>query len=184
MRAPPRELPNRVDPCYMYPMLHQLTRTQTLPLSMEEAWPFFADPRNLCRITPPDLDFRITCPDPEPMYAGQILTYRVAPIPRAPFSTQWVTEITHMRAPHFFVDEQRLGPYRFWRHQHRFTEVEGGVVMEDIVHYALPLGPLGDLANAVLIKRLLARIFDYRAQTLAAMFGKAPDEVDDVSECG
>ena len=92
-------------------MLHCLTRTQTLPLSLERAWEFFSDPANLSRITPGQLVFTLTCPPPDRMYAGQILTYTIRPMPG--IRLRWVTEITHVREPYFFVDEQRIGPYRF-----------------------------------------------------------------------
>ncbi|TVM15187.1 hypothetical protein DPQ33_15965 [Oceanidesulfovibrio indonesiensis] len=166
-------------------MLHSLSRVQLLTGrlgSLEEAWSFFSDPCNLAAITPPWLAFTVTC-DPEPMYAGQIITYTIAPFPGLPglarLRASWVTEITHVRgpgdvgpdAPLFFVDEQRLGPYRFWHHQHRFTVEGHGVRMEDEVRYALPYGPLGDLAHRLMVRRRLEEIFDYRRATLAKLMG-------------
>ncbi|WP_045220593.1 SRPBCC family protein [Desulfonatronum thioautotrophicum] len=149
-------------------MLHTLTRSQHLPLSSEQAWSFFSDPANLCRITPSWLDFRMTCPPPMAMYAGQILTYTIRPLPG--LCLRWVTEITHVREPDFFVDEQRLGPYRFWHHQHLFQKSSHGLKMTDIVHYALPLGPLGDAAHALWARQRLNTIFDHRQKALIAMF--------------
>jgi ligand-binding SRPBCC domain-containing protein len=164
-------------------VLHRLERVQTLTGrlgTLAEAWVFFADPCNLARITPEWLSFNVTC-EPEPMYAGQIITYTITPFPGLPglsrLRRQWVTEITHVRGPEdvaageplFFVDEQRLGPYRFWHHQHRFTAVDVGVRMEDVVHYALPLGPMGTLAHGLLVRRRLEEIFDHRQRTLAAL---------------
>ena len=107
-------------------MLHTLNRTQFLPLDLEKARGFFSDPGNLYRITPDWLYFRITCQSPEPMYAGQIMTYTVQPLPG--LKTSWITEISHVEKPRFFVDEQRLGPYAFWHHQHRFQEEDGASV--------------------------------------------------------
>lgn len=150
--------------------LHRLERVQTLPISPATAWEFFSDPRNLTRITPPDLGFAITSPVPERTYPGLVITYTVTPYFGIP--VRWVTEITHAREPDFFVDEQRFGPYRFWHHQHLFREVDGGVEMRDIVHYILPYGCAGSLA-APLVARRLADIFDFRRETLAARFGKA-----------
>lgn len=86
-------------------MLHCLSQTQTLPLSLDQAWAFFSDPANLSRITPGWLSFRLTCAPPASMCAGQILTYTVRQIPM--LRLRWVTEITQVRAPFFFVDEQR-----------------------------------------------------------------------------
>ncbi len=153
-------------------MLHFLTRTQTLPISLAEAWAFFSNPANLCRITPTWLDFRLTCPPPAPMYAGQILTYTIRPLPG--LRLRWVTEITHVREPRFFVDEQRMGPYRFWHHQHLFRETLQGVEMTDLVHYALPLGLLGDVAHALWARNRLIAIFDFRRRLLDDLFQSCP----------
>jgi ligand-binding SRPBCC domain-containing protein len=149
-------------------MLHVLIRTQTLPLSLDHAWAFFSNPANLCRITPAWLGFCLTCPPPATMYAGQILTYTIRPLPG--LHMRWVTEITHVRKPRFFVDEQRMGPYRFWHHQHLFRETLQGVEMSDIVHYSLPLGPLGDVVHALWARGRLNAIFDFRHKTLADLF--------------
>ena len=149
-------------------MLHTITQEQFLPLDMEAAWDFFSDPGNLCRITPDWLKFTISCPTPERMYAGQIVTYTINPFPG--IRTAWVTEITQVREPYFFVDEQRLGPYRFWHHQHVFHSHNAGVLMQDIVNYALPLGSLGDLVHTFFVKRRLQTIFSFRQQTLKQMF--------------
>lgn len=148
-------------------MLHCLSQTQTLPLSLDHAWAFFSDPGNLSRITPGWLSFKLTCAPPVSMYAGQILTYTVRPIPM--LRLRWVTEITQVRKPFFFVDEQRIGPYRFWHHQHFFEHTKGGLLMTDLVHYALPAGPLGDLVHALWVKKRLASIFEYRRKVLTEM---------------
>ncbi|MDZ7344530.1 MAG: SRPBCC family protein, partial [candidate division KSB1 bacterium] len=116
------------------------------------------------------LDFRMTSVVPDKIYAGLIVTYRIRPLWR--ISRQWITEITHVREPHFFVDEQRVGPYRFWHHQHWFREIEGGVEMEDIVHYMLPFGAFGSIIHALSIRRKLKEIFDFRKQTLEQIFMK------------
>jgi len=152
--------------------LHRLCRRQSLPVSLDEAWAFFSDPSSLASITPPWLDFRSTSQLPQAAYPGLIVTYRLRPL--GSLAVDWVTEITQMRRPDFFVDEQRFGPYRFWHHLHRFTAIAGGVEMEDVVHYALPLGPLGELAHRLSVARRLAAIFDYRRQALQARFGPPP----------
>ncbi len=150
--------------------LHRLHKTMELPLSLDEAWSFFSDPRNLGQITPPDLAFRMTSPDISPeIHAGMIITYRISPLPLV--SLNWVTEITQVRRPFFFIDEQRFGPYRFWHHQHTFEETDTGVRTTDLVHYALPFGPLGTAANAIFVRRQLRQIFAYRQKALDALFG-------------
>ncbi len=143
--------------------------TQRLPISIEQAWDFFSNPKNLCEITPPLLSLQVTCEIPEKMHPGMIVTYRVRPFLKIPFT--WVTEITHVVKPHLFVDEQRFGPYRFWHHQHHFREVDGGIEIKDIVHYALPFGPLSRLANALIVRRRLEEIFGHRKESLARKFG-------------
>lgn len=147
---------------------YTLERRQILPVSLEEAWRFFSNPSNLVKITPPDMDFRITSPPCEETYAGQIITYTVRPLMRVAVS--WTAEITHVERPNFFVDEQRFGPYRFWHHQHRFSEVEGGVEMHDLVHYLLHHDHLVGLINRLIVAPRLRRIFDYRSRKLQELF--------------
>lgn len=82
----------------------------------------------------------------------------------------WVTEITHVKEGVYFVDEQRFGPYAFWHHQHHLLDAPGGMLMRDIEHYKVPLGPLGRLANRLFVHRQLQQIFNYRASTLEKIF--------------
>lgn len=143
-------------------------RTQILPITLETAWKFFSNPVNLVKITPPDMNFKITSPPQDDIYAGQIITYTLRPFWGV--SVNWTTEITHVERLRFFVDEQRFGPYRFWHHQHRFQEVEGGVAMHDLIHYLLPHDRLISLINRFFVAPRLRRIFDYRSATLKKLF--------------
>ena len=102
------------------------------------------------------------------MYPGQIIQYIVHGLPGIPMN--WTTEITHVQEPHYFVDEQRFGPYALWHHQHRFVAVNGGVEMTDEVNYAIPMGVLGRLANWLFVERQVNAIFDYRYQVLEKYF--------------
>jgi ligand-binding SRPBCC domain-containing protein len=145
-----------------------LERTQVVPITLETAWKFFSNPANLARITPPEMDFRITSPPQSGIYAGQIITYTVCPLLRV--SVNWTTEITHVECPNFFVDEQRFGPYRFWHHQHRFREVEGGVEIYDLVHYLVSNDQLAGLINRFIVAPKLKRIFDFRSAALIRLF--------------
>lgn len=145
-----------------------LERTQILPVSRETAWKFFSNPANLVKITPPEMNFRITSPPQDTIYAGQIITYTVRPLLRV--AVNWTTEITHMERPGFFVDEQRFGPYRFWHHQHRFCEVKGGVEVHDLVHYMLPYDRLTGLINRLFVAPRLKKIFDFRSAALTKIF--------------
>lgn len=148
--------------------LRRLESRQILPFTLAEAWDFFSRPDNLARITPADLGFEVTSPLPERMYAGMIVSYRVSPF--GGLRVPWITEITHVREPEFFVDEQRSGPYRLWHHQHHFRSVAGGVEMTDLVHYQLPCGFVGDLLAGRLVERRVAAIFDHRRRVLEKNF--------------
>ncbi|MBK6560345.1 SRPBCC family protein [Candidatus Amarobacter glycogenicus] len=150
--------------------LHRLASRQLLPIPLEEAWAFFSDPRNLATITPPSLNLKPTSALPSAMHPGLIVTYDV--VPMAGLRVLWVTEITHVVDGVMFVDEQRAGPYRFWHHQHHFKAVPGGTEMRDIIHYALPLGVLGDLFGARMVKRKVQGIFDYRREVLEEKWGR------------
>lgn len=104
------------------------------------------------------------------MYPGQLIRYRVNGIPFVPM--HWVTEITHVQEPAYFVDEQRFGPYALWHHQHNFKEVAGGVEMIDEVNYAIPFGPLGRLANLLFVGREVNAIFNHRYKILEQFFSR------------
>lgn len=150
--------------------MYQLRQTQNIPASIEEVWNFISSPRNLSKITPPYMGFTITNePIADKMYPGQIISYKVSPVLGIPMT--WVTEITHVKELEYFVDEQRVGPYSIWHHQHKLTAIDGGVAMEDIVSYLPPLGFLGSIANALFIKRQLDEIFAYRTKAVDDMFG-------------
>lgn len=148
--------------------LRRLECRQTLPIDLAQAWDFFSRPDNLARITPANLGFEVTSPLPGRMYAGMVVTYRVSPF--GGLKVPWVTEITHVREPEFFVDEQRSGPYRLWHHQHHFRPVAGGVEMTDVVHYQLPFGPFGALFAGRLVDRRVAGIFAHRRRVLGTLF--------------
>ncbi len=143
---------------------------QNLPISLEKAWEFLSDPKNLKAITPEYMGFNILSGADRPMFPGQIIQYIVTPI--AGIKTKWVTEITHVKHLEYFVDEQRFGPYALWHHKHFIREIEGGVEMEDIIDYKLPMGILGELVQPFLVAPKLKEIFDYRTKKLTELFGE------------
>lgn len=144
---------------------------QQFPVGKDEIWEFISSPGNLKHITPPYMGFDILNKElPEKMYPGMIISYHVRPL--WGIKTLWVTEITHVIDKEYFVDEQRVGPYRLWHHQHRLIEGPGGVQMEDTVTYQPPFGWLGNIANNLIIKNKLKEIFDFRTQILERKFGK------------
>ncbi len=143
---------------------HTLRREQHLPGSPEEVFPFFADAGNLEAITPPWLGFEVVTPRPIAMRPGALIEYRLG-LHRLPVS--WLTRIEEWEPGVRFVDAQLTGPYKLWHHTHEFEAAPGGgTLMRDIVRYALPLGPLGTLAHAVLVRRDVERIFDFRAEAI------------------
>lgn len=150
---------------------YSLTRTQFLPITLQEAWAFFSTPENLAKITPAHMKFKILyISGGQTMYPGQIIKYTVNGLPR--IRMRWTTEITHVQPPYHFTDEQRTGPYALWHHQHHFREVAGGVEMKDEVNYALPLGVLGRFAHWLFVGREVNRIFDFRSAALEKRFYK------------
>ena len=147
---------------------YQFRSKQFLPITINEAWEFFSNPNNLTKITPPWLNFEVTSKLDSKMYAGMIITYLVRPLLNIP--TTWVTEITHVREPNYFVDEQRFGPYKLWHHQHHFKETDNGIEMTDIVSYALPLDPLSRPINSLLVEKKVKGIFKFREKKLEELF--------------
>lgn len=149
--------------------IYRLHKKQKLPITVEKAWEFLSDPKNLKTITPDYMGFHILSGADRPMYAGQIIQYIVTPV--LGIKTKWVTEITHVIDKHYFVDEQRFGPYSLWHHKHFIKEIEGGVEMEDIIDYKIPLGILGQAMHPILVQPKLNEIFDYRQKKLVELFG-------------
>ena len=149
--------------------IFKLKYSQKLPISLNEAWDFLSSPNNLELITPKSMDFNITDWDIKKAYPGQIIQYTVKPI--LGIKINWVTEITHIRAKEYFVDEQRFGPYTFWHHKHFIKEIEGGVIMEDVIHYKPPFGLIGVLLNFLFINSKLNSIFKHRELELIKTFG-------------
>ncbi|MEZ4969573.1 MAG: SRPBCC family protein [Flavobacteriaceae bacterium] len=148
---------------------YQFKKTQEINAGLDEVWKFISDPTNLKRITPDYMGFDITSKHiPSKMYAGMIICYKVSPL--FGIKTTWITEITHLKENSYFVDEQRVGPYKIWHHQHMIQPTEKGTLMTDIVSYQPPLGLLGTVANSLIIKRKLNEIFHYRTKALDEIF--------------
>lgn len=150
--------------------IYTLHKKQNLPISVDQAWQFLSDPKNLKIITPEYMSFDILSKVDRPMYPGQIIQYIVTPV--LGIKTKWVTEITHVVDRHYFVDEQRYGPYALWHHKHFIKEIDGGVEMEDIIDYKVPFGILGRLVHPILVKPKLEEIFAHRQKKLVELFGE------------
>ena len=150
---------------------YQLHKTQKIPATIDQLWDFISSPANLKKITPEYMGFNITSKLlSEKMYPGMIISYKVSPF--LGIKMTWVSEITHVKEKEYFVDEQRVGPYSIWHHEHKIEPLEGGVLMTDIVSYKPPFGILGSVANSILIKKQLKEIFDFRVKAVEKMFGK------------
>lgn len=149
---------------------HTIKTIQKIPVTLEQAWAFFSDPANLQKITPADMGFEIISKHHgERMYPGQLIEYKVSPL--LGIKMYWMTEITQVKDGVYFIDEQRFGPYKLWHHQHHFREIPGGVEMTDIVHYKIPMGILGRLANILFVQKKLRTIFDFRYRKAEDIFG-------------
>src|SRR6218665_1133173 len=145
--------------------VYHIKRSQVLPITLQQAWGFFSSPHNLVKITPTHMNFVIRhITGGEKMFAGQIICYKINVLPYWP--VQWVTEITQVQEPHYFVDEQRFGPYALWHHCHWFRETENGTEITDEVSYAIPYGLLGRFVHRIFVERALNTIFDHRFHTL------------------
>ena len=149
---------------------YQFETEQKINASKEEIWDFISSPANLKKITPAYMGFDIISKNTgEKMYEGMLISYIVKPL--LSIKTKWVTEITHIKESHFFIDEQRMGPYNMWHHQHFIEEIPNGVLMKDIVSYIPPFGFLGAIANQLIIKNKLEQIFAFRKEALEKKYG-------------
>lgn len=150
--------------------IYRLEAKLNLPITKEQAWEFLSNPKNLKTITPQHMSFDILSGADRPIYAGQIIQYLVTPL--LGIKTKWVSEITHVEKGKYFVDVQLYGPYALWHHKHFIKEIPGGVEMEDIIDYKVPLGILGQLVHPFLVKPKLNEIFEYRRKKLVELFGE------------
>ncbi len=149
--------------------LKQKIWKQYIPSPLEEVWQYFSRPENLNHITPEDMSFEILSDIANvPMYEGMLIQYRVSPF--WGIKMRWVTEIKQVQEGRYFIDEQRFGPYTFWHHQHHFEEMNGGVLMTDILHYKIPFGILGTLADILFVNKRIEEIFNYRKKAVERIF--------------
>ena len=152
---------------------YQKIQTQHFSNTVGDLWEFISSPKNLKLITPDYMGFDIVTQGlPDKMYEGMIIGYKVSPL--LGIKTTWVTEITHVKDKQYFVDEQRVGPYKMWHHQHFLEESSEGTFMKDIVSYQPPFGLLGNFANSIIIRRKLEEIFNYRTNALNGIFKNQP----------
>jgi ligand-binding SRPBCC domain-containing protein len=152
--------------------VHLLERSQRVEVSIDKAFAFYGDDRNLEPLTPPWLHFQVTTPRPLTMQAGTLLEYRLR-LHGVP--VRWRTRIETWEPPLRFVDFQEKGPYSLWEHTHTFeADGDSATVIRDRVRYAIPLGPFGTLAHGLFVRRDLERIFDYRRDAVTERIAVGP----------
>jgi ligand-binding SRPBCC domain-containing protein len=144
---------------------YQFSIEQHIAAERAQVWKFISSPSNLKKITPKGMEFYITSMEEKvKIYPGMIITYKVRPI--FGISMNWMTEITQVREMDYFIDEQRVGPFKMWHHQHKLIPDKKGVKMIDLITYIPPLGGIGAIANTLIIKKKLKEIFDYRSHAI------------------
>ena len=149
---------------------YRLEQEQFIPRPRSDVFRFFSDALNLERLTPPFLNFKVLTPPPIDMQPGARIDYKLS---LYGVGFRWRTRIESFTPDEAFVDTQERGPYVLWHHTHTFDDVDGGTLMRDVVRYRLPLGPLGSLGHSLFVRRQLQRIFDYRREAVAEVFGAA-----------
>ena len=148
---------------------YQFSLEQHVAADLEQVWEFISSPSNLKKITPKAMGFNITSKDNHvKMYPGMIITYKVSPF--LGIKMNWMTEITQVKEMDYFIDEQRVGPYKMWHHQHKLIPDNRGVKIVDLITYIPPFGFIGAIANTLIIKNKLKEIFDYRTIEVSKEF--------------
>lgn len=148
--------------------MYTIKAKQFVALSKQEAWDFFSQPINLKQLTPPEMNMRMIDEQQQEMYAGMVISYKVAPL--LGIALPWCSEITQVKKGEYFIDSMIEGPFKIWHHQHFFKAVEGGTEIIDIVNYQVPFGPLGKLFHPIIVKSRVAEIFTYRNQRIKEIF--------------
>ncbi len=150
-------------------MIYYLKTEHHLPISIDEAWDFFSSAKNLARITPPEMDFKILSSlDDKKIYEGMLIDYIVKPVFGIPL--KWQTEIFKVNKPYSFADRQLKGPYKIWEHTHTFIPQENGILMKDEIKYQIPFGIIGQLAHSIFVREKVKDIFRYRETALNKIF--------------
>jgi ligand-binding SRPBCC domain-containing protein len=149
--------------------VYYLKQKQFIKADLDTVWEFFSTPVNLAQITPAHMSFiTLNQTGGEKMYEGQMISYKVSPFPLV--RLRWTTEIRKAVEKKYFIDNQRLGPFSLWYHQHFFEVKDGGVEMTDEVAYALPMGWLGQIANSLFVATEVKGIFEFRRKAVEKIF--------------
>jgi len=149
--------------------IYQLYRQQALNVTRQEAWEFLSSPYHLNEVTPDFFNVEITSQVPSGIYGGLMISYQMKAVFGIPMA--WLSEVSHCQMPQRFIYQQRVGPFKFLSHEVRLTETASGVILEDILFYAMPLGWFGQLTHMLLIGNKMQQIFDVRRDYLQAKWG-------------
>jgi|ERR1700683_4548707 len=174
-------------------MLYQLQFADWVPVLVPQVFAFFADPKNLPRLMPPQLQtkvegFQLVAPPPPPLRnlspvevqhvasTGSIIDTSVRPISWISWRRKWIARITEFEWNHHFADVQQKGPFKRWQHRHEFLEDDrngfNGTLVRDVIEYEVGFGPLGALANSLFIRRRISQTFAHRQKTLPKLFAE------------
>ena len=149
--------------------LYTLYAKQTVAKEIDLLWNFFRKPRNLNKLTPEDVEFKIISGKSDDFYSGKIISYKIKPFKMINFN--WVTEISQVKEGSYFVDNQIFGPYTMWHHEHHFKSNSNGTTdIIDIVKYKVPFYILGKLMHKMFIRKKLFKIFMFRQKKINDIF--------------
>jgi ligand-binding SRPBCC domain-containing protein len=148
--------------------IYKFRQSQFIPADLNTVWDFFSSPKNLHAITPAEMNFEILQISGQKMYTGQLISYKVSPFPYV--RVRWISEIVNVENKKHFTDDQKVGPFALWRHQHFFSTLDKGVLMVDEISYAIPFGMLGRIVNSMFVEKQLNYIFKYRSKRIQTLF--------------
>jgi len=149
--------------------LYTLYAKQTVAKEIDSIWDFFRKPRNLNKLTPDDVEFKIISGKSDDFYEGKLISYKIKPFKM--FNFNWVTEISQVKVGSYFIDNQIFGPYKMWHHEHHFkSNGDGTTDIIDKVKYKLPFYILGRLMHKMFIRKKLFNIFMFRQKKINDLF--------------
>lgn len=148
--------------------MYRFEQQQLVKADLDTVWEFFSNPQNLQRMMPENMHFETIDEVPTFMYPGLLLRYKVAPL--LGIKMLWTSRIEFFKEKEYFVDTQSEGPFLYWHHEHRFTAVEEGVLIQDLLHYRLPLEPISKLFHGPIVRKKLNDIFRLRNSRTSEIF--------------
>ena len=148
--------------------IYRYRRAQTVPANLSDVWDYFSHPGKVPEVLPKSQKHILKSKLPRFIYTGMLFSFKTKAL--FGFSRNWTSMVIYENEPNYFIDEQKFGPFKYWHHQHIFTDVYSGVEIEDVIHYAMPFGFLGRIANKLFVAPRLRKIFDYRQKQISKLF--------------